>query len=126
MSQSICNTEVEIEISDPWEFGTTHGTGPFGGRLTKVFSSEEYSGGKLAVLKLYTFLDFNGVRYKFLLAQARHTDSSVADIDDGKTVLCNISAISEKSFTATNPLISSRDDPHATGLVGSVARRKNT
>jgi hypothetical protein len=126
MPQSIYNMEVAIEVSDPWEFGTAHGTGPFDGHLMKLFSCKEYNGDILAVLRLDTPLDFKGMRYEFLLAQARHTNVSVADIENGNQILCNISAISKQSAAAVDPLISSKDDPHAIGLVGSVVRKKKS
>lgn len=125
MSEFEHNIEVELEVSDPWEFGTAHGTGPFHGRIIKVFLSEVYSGGKLAVLKLDTSLNYKTIRYEFLLIQARHTDTSVVDIEDGGKVLCNLSVISARSANATDPMIASRDDPHAPGLVGSIVYRKD-
>lgn len=115
---------VELEVSDPWEFGTVHGTGPFYGKLVKLFSSKVYCGDKLAVLKLNKSLDFKAVRYEYLLAQARHTDASITELENGGKVRCNLSAISEGSANANDPLVASREDPRAPGLVGSVSWQK--
>lgn len=116
---------IDVEISDPWDFGTAHGTGPFQGCLIKFFASQEYGADKLGVVKLDEPLDFQNMRYEYLLVQSRHVDTQVAEIENGKRVLCNLSAISEASTNATDPLIASRNDPKSTVLVGSVTRRKN-
>ena len=118
------STKIELEISDPWDFGTVHGTGPFQGCLVKFFESGAYDVDKLGVAKLDTALDFQNVHYEYLLVQSRHADVHIVEIESGRTVLCNLSAISETSANAEDPLVASKNDPKGVVLVGSVSSRK--
>ena len=123
MQQSDHEARIEIEVSDPWEFCTVHGTGPFHGRLIKLFTSEEYYSDKLGVAKLDTPLDFKGMQYEYLLVQSRHADVHVAEIENGRTVCCNLSAISKTSANLADPLVAARNDNKAIVLVGSITRK---
>lgn len=111
---------IDLEISDPWEFGTVHGTGPFRALLVKFFTSSTYECDKLGVAKLDVSVIFKGKTYEYILMQSRHTDVGIEELKRGNTILCNLLAISENSADSSDPLEASKNDPKATILVGSV------
>jgi len=123
MQQYKHQVRIELEVSDPWEFCTVHGTGPFHGLLIKLFTSMEYGADKLGVVKLDTPLYFHGMQYEYLLVQSRHADVHVVELENGRTICCNLSAISETSANLGDPLVASRNDNKAVVLVGSIALR---
>jgi hypothetical protein len=117
-------TRIEIEISDPWEFSSSHGTGPFQGRLMSFFESEAYGMDKLGVAKFDTLLDCQGGRCDHLLLQSRYVDFPIVEVENGNNVICNLSAISEASAQGTDPMSASQNDPSSVVLIGTVTYRK--
>ena len=66
-------SEVTFGVSDPWAFYTSHGDQEFSA-IVKAALSE------LLLVELTRPLEYKGVVFKHLVASARHSDKSVADI----------------------------------------------
>ena len=58
---------VSIFVSDPWEFGTACGVGPFCGEIA------DRREGRLLV-RLCIGIEYGGVQYEGVIASARHLD----------------------------------------------------
>jgi hypothetical protein len=92
---------VTLMVSDPWDFGTEHGNGPFLAAVVGLESKGEGSAGAQALLRLQTALDFEGVNCEYLIARARHQGDSIRDIVS-RPVFCNLTVIpSERALSAT-------------------------
>ncbi len=113
-------TVLEIEVSDPWEFGKVHGTGPFSAVFLRTFSSKAYTVAELGIAQLLEPLEFDGMVYEYLLLQPRHLESSLEQMEKEHEVPCNLSRISDKSASSPDPLLVSRQEPESTSLVGTV------
>lgn len=59
------NLPVSILISDPWEFGTECGTGPFSGTVIDATTER-------LVIALSTPIDYRGKALKTVVARSRH------------------------------------------------------
>jgi len=88
---------VALVISDPWEFGTECGTGPFLGTIKGKDS------GKALILLDKTIL-YSGTNYSVCICTSRHQGKDIDDILNGKKVAANMMLISTKitSFSDIN------------------------
>lgn len=109
---------IQVWVSDPWDFGTEHGCGPF--RAT-VLESRAVDGmsGDAVVLRLSNPLDFEGVRCECLVAVPRHESSSFASLHSGAIVPSNLAVIPQDRTAAAVPLNLVRWRG-GVGLVGSL------
>jgi hypothetical protein len=65
---------VEIMVSDPWDFGTLHGCGPFLATVNKVgkeFWTKNSVGAAALLLQLKTPVAYRESHCEFLIASAR-------------------------------------------------------
>ena len=95
---------INVVVSDPWEFGTLHGTGPFTGKILKVGVDPSNSERQSALIQLDMPLVFEGVQCEFFVANSRHVDESLQDILNGSSVVCNLTRISQDHASSSNPL----------------------
>jgi hypothetical protein len=65
VSRQLAGESATLEISDPWDFVTMHGAGPFPAVVLA-------SGSGAILLRLNSPLRFAGVDYGHLVATARH------------------------------------------------------
>jgi hypothetical protein len=70
---SVLNLGVTITVSDPWEFGTECGTGPFGGIVSDVTSDR-------LVVRLSTPIVYRGRVLSVVLARSRHVGDTPATV----------------------------------------------
>lgn len=101
---SLAGMEVMIVVSDPWDFGTAHGTGPFAGKVLKVGRGEHVSGGQSILIQLNIPLDYQDVRCEFFVASPRSAMGSFDSLMEGEAVDCNLTRIPTDRATSTNPL----------------------
>jgi len=94
--------EVNLIVSDPWEFGTEHGTGPFTGRIVHVGSSA--SGDVAVLLRLDDPLSFKGESLQCFIATPRLEEDKLENLADGAQVNVNLTRITEDQASSTLPL----------------------
>jgi hypothetical protein len=70
---SVLNLGVTITVSDPWEFGTECGTGPFGGVISDVTSDR-------LVVRLSTPIVYRGRVLSVVHARPRHLGDTPATV----------------------------------------------
>ena len=74
MRTRIEGISVAVTVSDPWDFVTVHGSGPFIGKITKISTINPVQGwGKdpAAIIRLDKPLVFKDLEYKYLIASPR-------------------------------------------------------
>jgi len=74
---------IDIEVSDPWDWITKHGSGPFKG--VAVANSQRH-----VLVKLQKSLPFADVDNDYILGTVRHSDESFQSLKRGLDVPCNI------------------------------------
>lgn len=100
---SLVGMEVTIVVSNPWEFGTAHGTGPFVGRVLKVGGAEDAPGRYLVLLQLYRPLDYKDVSCEYFIASPRLESGSFDSLAEEAGVDCNLTRIPTDRATSLNP-----------------------
>ena len=104
-SVSLVGLPIKITVSEPWDFGTMHGTGPFAGQILFVGSDPNRSEKRAAALvKLDKPLLFEGVTCEFFVAQPRLKNQSIETITTGGSVECGLTCISTERARSANPL----------------------
>jgi hypothetical protein len=61
----VLNQAVNITVSDPWEFGTECGTGPFAGAITNLSA-------EALIIQLRSPVPYRGRVFRRVLARPRH------------------------------------------------------
>jgi hypothetical protein len=79
------HTPAIVTVSDPWEFGTEHGTGPFEGEV--VDSTQDK-----VLFRLSCPLMFNNTQIATLACCERH-DGSFGKLESGMPVPCSMTPI---------------------------------
>lgn len=97
MSSKMQDKKIEIIVSDPWEFGTIHGTGPF---LAEVLKEKD---NEALLIKLDKALEFEQVQCQYFVASPRLEGDSISDIPRGKTVGCNLTRITKEHANSADP-----------------------
>jgi hypothetical protein len=80
--------QVTFQVSDPWDFGTEHGVGPFP-------ASIEAASQQGLLLQLAKPLVYKGLPFRFVVATPRHEDSPLEAIADQKVVPTNLTPVPE-------------------------------
>jgi len=73
--QDLLHTEVDVLVSDPWEFGTECGAGPFPGSVIEA-------SGHCIVIRLLKPVVFDGALISTVVASARHTEDSFDTVSE--------------------------------------------
>lgn len=114
--------EVMIIVSDPWDFGTVHGTGPFFGEVLQTGPGHNRP-GKLAILfRLKTPLLYQGTSCEYFVASPRHEGEDIQSLGQGKEVSCALTMIPPRQATVLNPFDLSWWRG-GIGLIGTLRRK---
>ncbi len=103
MGDKLIGMRVRFTVSDPWEFGTEHGTGPFlativGDNLT----TRNSHGDQGVLLQLAVPLVFQNTNCEYFVAQPRHTGDTLATLRR-TPVFCNLTAIPNDKALSGSP-----------------------
>ena len=105
MSQ-LLGKKIALMISDPWDFGTKCGVGPFYGTLTdsgtEIIAEVDI---QKALIALDRSINYLGAIYDFAICHIRHECSSLSDLQSGATIAVNITLlpIQAKTFSDISP-----------------------
>jgi len=102
MKKKLEGMSVAVMVSDPWEFGTAHGVGPFTAKVVKTGKDE--SGLLKALLRLDVPIVFEGVRYEFIVAESRAVSHPIEGLAHGSSAFCSMTAISSDQANSSKPL----------------------
>ena len=94
---------VDVEVSDPWDFGTVHGTGPFRAKLIGIDSDPNALTSKAGLIVLEEPLSYKGEECKFFVAHPRLESDRMENILNNITVNCCLTRISEEQAESDTP-----------------------
>jgi len=99
----VIGMELEVVVSDPRDFGTIHGTGPFFSKVLQVHGEENVPGKGSILLRLKTPLEYEGVSCEFFVASPRLENENLRSLIEGKEVFCNLTRIPSERAASSNP-----------------------
>jgi hypothetical protein len=94
---------VNLIVSDPWEFGGEHGTGPFSGRILQVASESSGDEDASVLFRLDDPPTFRGERYEYLIGTPRLEKDKLENLVSGARVNFNFIRISEDKASSVAP-----------------------
>lgn len=107
--------KVLFGVSDPWDFSTQYGSGPFQGEI-RATRKEAW------LVKLSAPLRYQNTEFSYLVVTARHDDKSLSEVSKTSAVPVNMTPIPlEKSKTEDpDALFKSAADWRAWHLIGGL------
>jgi hypothetical protein len=84
---------IEISLSDPWDLGESLKWQPILGQM--ALGAEHPSHGRVLVT-LDQPIEFGGSMYRYAVAAPRHEGRRVAEVADGRSVLCSFIGITDE------------------------------
>lgn len=102
----ISGRSVFILVSDPCDFVTAHGAGPFRGQILKAGTISARSGWSKSLsflIRLDSPLVFENEAYEYLVASPSHLGEQITDILKGAPVHCGFVRIAEDRAISTSP-----------------------
>jgi hypothetical protein len=95
---------VEITISDPWEFVTEHGSGPFAATVQAVAQEGSGPSRDLLLLRLATPIHHEGTICEYFVAGERSDRDRWADLLRGKSINCTFTRVPPEQARKGNPV----------------------
>jgi hypothetical protein len=97
MSNYYSIKQILVKISDPWELGAY--------LEWKALQATIIAEGKTAILiKLSSPFIFKGITCEFLVASPRLEGTNICELQNGVSVFCGMTRISEQQASSENPL----------------------
>lgn len=94
--KSLAGTAVRLVVSDPWDFVTKNGSGPFEGRIERLCPNSFLVHLNSSVM--------NGNRsFQYFIASPRYEKDVVVDLLKAATLHCNLVAIPDDRAHSGNP-----------------------
>ena len=85
----LIGVKVKFFISEPWDFGTEHGAGPFFAKVLKT-GNDYWVPSKIAILlQMDTPVIFNDVVCEYLVASTRFEKDDMLDVSKNKILNCS-------------------------------------
>lgn len=111
--------ELTTYVSEPWEFVSLNGAGPF---IAKVLAAKTNEPGKeMLLLQLHKPLSYRDIDCEYFVATLRHEGANLESLLTGAVVTFALTRIPEDRATSTNSfdLSSWRG---GVGLIGTLQR----
>ena len=109
--------KIALLISDPWDFGTECGTGPFNGCIVDIDKEK-------TLIALDRTIEYSNISYYSALCQIRHEGFSMDDLRTGKTISINAVLLPMKATKLID--VSDENYQKGFGAIGSIERIKGT
>lgn len=100
-TSTLIGTKVVVLSSDPWDFVTEHGPGPFTANVLRVNESDPGEGALL--VQLQHPLIYRGIRCEYFVVSPRHEGDDIASLAGGKVLPCGLTQIPADRVDSTNP-----------------------
>ena len=109
---------ISIIVSDPWDFCTAHGTGPFRAKILRTGRDDE-TGHLKALIELDHPLVFQAVEYRYLVSEDASYERPLESLLARSEADCGMAVISQERVDSSNPLDLSwwRGGPALTGTI---------
>jgi hypothetical protein len=96
---------ISITVSDPWDVGEAVNWKPIDGELLQLQEADH--GGK-ALVRFDHEIVYRGAAYRYAVAAPRLEGGDVAEIEEGKTVGCALTGISQEQARSSDPMDTSK------------------
>lgn len=110
---------ISIIVSDPWDFGEAIDWEPIQGNLLETRTID---GDGRALLKFDRCITYRERSYCYGVASPRLEGHNVSEIEEGKTVGCAITGISDEQAASAHPM-DLRNWRGGFAFVGDIKRR---
>lgn len=90
-------------VSDPWDFGTEHGCGPFLAQIIKFGPNPWDPKTRSVFIRLLKPLKYKGETCEYFVASPKLADKRLEDLNDGDKFYCGLTHIPPQHASATNP-----------------------
>ncbi|SRR6266481_5118223 len=112
---------VAFTVSDPWDFVTSAGSGPFKGAVVKTRMNPRTRSISLLV-RCDAVIAYAGEATRSFVVESRLEGRPLDALATGKEVPCNLTGIDEAKAPPENPFDLSVQAPEGLLLVGSIRR----
>jgi len=86
--EDLAGNAIEIVVSDPWDFVTDNGSGPFAGVVDRVE-------GECLLIRLERAIEHGGQPFEHLVVSPRSTCDDLAELSvTGRSINCNLVGVS--------------------------------
>ncbi len=101
--KSLKNQTLFLYVSDPWDFGTIHGCGPFLGSIIVIEMENDGLSTKSILLCLNDSLLYRDKKCKYFIASTRHEGDTLDDLKKGKNLTIALTYIPDEQALSDNP-----------------------
>jgi hypothetical protein len=116
----LVGASIRIQVSDPWDFVTTYGDGPFRGKIVAVKSGESGSEKMSALVEVNEQVQENlSLPFKYLIVSARYEFDTIDLILSSEGVDCAMIPVSIEQAKSLNPFDLSKWRG-GQGLIGTI------
>lgn len=100
MNAELVGKRGVLVVSDPWDFGTENGTGPFPFKIVQVGDPQKPDQRDSVLIRLLTPVQHRSKFWEFFTAAPRHVEASLADLSAGREVGWNLTGIPVQRLVA--------------------------
>ena len=100
MKKSVCNAQIIIRISDPWDLGESRNWQPLKGTILDV---EVENSSKALLIRLIEPFEYKNMSCEYFIATPRHEGSSYEDLIQGSSVFSGLTRIPVENVDSGNP-----------------------
>ena len=113
--EHLVGRQVVAIVSDPWDFNSQHGTGPF-------VMAVESAGGDELLLRLANALTYNRVAFDRVVATARYVNDRLVVLAEGDRVSVNLTPVpSQTSRQEVKDALESAKRWRGWHLIGTIS-----
>lgn len=95
--------EVELTFSDPWDFVTENGAGPFLGKILQLGQSFWNKDNSAVLLKLTRPISFHDTVYEYMIASPRLESDAIEGWGQGSILGCNLIGLPPERLDPEDP-----------------------
>jgi len=121
-TKNLIGSDIELIVSDPWEFCSVHGTGPFLAKVTKVGRDSQIPTKEAIQIRFSTPLPYKGMLCEYFITSPRLESGDLGDLVYDREVFCSLTAISADRANSPDPFDLSWWRG-GIGLIGTMRRR---
>jgi len=118
---SLINSECTIYISDPWEFGTINGCGPW---VVKVIDSLILEDREHLVIFSKTKFSYKDLSFNFLSFTNRFVGSELIRLLNFEDISINIKLLKIDSYSQNDVKEYIKNDRSGLGCIGNIQLKK--
>lgn len=101
--RSLIGKSVTLTISEPWDFGTVHGNGPFAAAIVDVTPNHDSRGPRGLLVRLAKPLWYQGNVCEYMIATPRASGDDLGKLARNEGVSCGFVSISPRGAKSTTP-----------------------